>query len=280
MNVPLRIITADTRLSEPRGVKLLIVGPTGVGKTSLLRTIDPQRVLFVDGEAGDLAVQDLPLDTVRIDDWATVRNLACRVGGPNPSFAPASCYSELHYEAVGGALENLDHYDLIFVDSITAISRLSFRWAEQQPESRSARTGEKDLRGAYGLHAREMLMWLHQLQHARGKHIVFVGILEELTDDFNRPLGFQVQMEGSKVPREIGGVVDEFIVMDWVDFGDRKPLRAFVCSSPNQWGYPSKDRSGRLEQVEEPHLGKLLTKISCDRKPTLVSSTEPVAAQT
>jgi hypothetical protein len=279
MNAPLRIIAADTRLSEPRGVKLLIVGPTGVGKTSLLRTIDPQRVLFVDGEAGDFAVQDLPLDTVRVDDWATARNLACRIGGPNPSFAPTSCYSQAHYEAVGGPLENLDRYDLIFVDSITAISRLSFRWSEQQPEARSERTGAKDLRGAYGLHAREMLMWLHQLQHARGKHVVFVGILEKLTDDFNRPLGFQVQMEGSKVPREIGGVVDEFIVMDWVDFGDRKPIRAFVCSSPNVWNYPSKDRSGRLEQVEEPHLGKLLAKILSDRKPTLVS-TEPMTAQT
>ena len=54
----MKIIVADQRLTEPRGVKALIVGPTGVGKTSLLRTLDPARVLFVDSEAGDLAVQD------------------------------------------------------------------------------------------------------------------------------------------------------------------------------------------------------------------------------
>src|SRR5262245_29699096 len=171
----MKIIGADERLAQPRGVKILVAGPTGVGKTSLLRTLpDLSRVLFVDGEAGDLAVQDLPLDTIRVDDWQTARNIAVRIGGPNPSFAPTSCYSEAHYRAVGGALENLDRYDLIFVDSITAVSRLSFRWAEQQPEVRSERTGAKDLRGVYGLHGREMLMWLHQLQHVREKNVVFV----------------------------------------------------------------------------------------------------------
>jgi hypothetical protein len=274
----MKIIGADERLAEPRGVKILIAGPTGVGKTSLLRGLDPSRVLFVDGEAGDLAVQDVPADTIRVDDWPTARNLACRIGGPNPSFAPTSCYSHAHYESVGGSLENLERYELIFVDSITAISHLSFRSAEQQPEARSERTGAKDLRGAYGLHAREMLQWLHQLQHARSKHVVFVGILEKITDDFNRHLCFQLQMEGSKVPREIGGIVDEFIIMDWIDFGDGKPVRAFVCTSPNKWTYPAKDRSGRLDQMEEPHLGKLIAKITAS-KPALISSTEPQLAQ-
>ena len=65
----MQIISADERLREHRGAKVLIVGPTGVGKTSQLRTLDPARTLFVDVEAGDLAVLDLPVPTIRIDDW-------------------------------------------------------------------------------------------------------------------------------------------------------------------------------------------------------------------
>src|SRR5215831_6530651 len=112
----MRIIGAEERLAEARGVKALIVGPPGVGKTWQLRRLDPARTLFVDIEAGDLSVQDVPVDTVRVDDWPTARDLACRIGGPNSSYPPTACYSQAHYEAHGGALEGLDRYDVIFVD--------------------------------------------------------------------------------------------------------------------------------------------------------------------
>jgi AAA domain len=259
-----KIITADERMAEQRGVKLLIIGPTGVGKTSLLRTLDIDRTLFLDAEAGDLSVLDLRVATVRIDDWPSARDLACRIGGPNPSFSPTACYSHAHYDAIGGALERLDQFDTILADSITAISRLSFRWAEQQPEAFAERSGKKDVRGAYGLHAREMLMWLNQLQHARAKNVIFVGVLEKVADEFNR-FEWQLQMEGSKTARELPAIVDQIITYQFIDFGDGKPVRTFVCSSPNPWNFPAKDRAGRLDQLEEPHLGKLIAKLLAGR---------------
>jgi hypothetical protein len=275
----MQIISADQRLAEPRGVKALIVGPTGVGKTSLLRTLDAKRTLFFESEAGDLSVQDVPVDAIRVNDWPSARDLACRIGGPNPSFPPTACYSEAHYRAIGGALDNVDRYETVFVDSITAVSRLSFRWAEQQPEAFSERTGKKDVRGAYGLHAREMIAWLQHLQHARGKHVVFVGILEKVTDEFNAT-SWQAQMEGSRTGRELPGIVDQIITMQWIDFGDGAPTRAFVCTSPNAWGYPAKDRAGRLGQIEEPHLGKLIVKLvgPGQRKPFIVSPKQTLKA--
>ena len=243
--------------------------------TSLLRTLDPARTLFLDVEAGDLAVQDVPVDTIQLDDWSTARDIACRIGGPNPSYAPTACYSEAHYSAVGGAFDNFSKYDTVFVDSITALSRLSFRYAEQQPEAISERSGRKDVRGAYGLHAREMLAWLNQLQHARTINVIFVAILEKVIDDFNRA-EFQIQMEGAKTSRELPGIVDQIITMQFIEFGDGVPVRAFICTSPNRWGYPAKDRGGRLEQIEEPHLGKLIQKLvgPGERKPFIVSTPE------
>src|SRR5262249_4740201 len=139
------------------------------------------------------------------------------------------------------------------------------------PKHFSERSGKKDVRAAYGLHAREMLAWLHQLQHARKMNVFFLGILEKAIDDFNVTT-WQLQMEGNKTSRELPGVVDEIITMQWIDFGDAKPVRAFVCTQPNGWGYPAKDRAGRLEQIEEPHLGKLIDKLTSPgiRKPFIV----------
>jgi hypothetical protein len=151
-------------------------------------------------------------------------------------------------------------YDILFTDTLTAASRLSFAYAENSPDAVNER-GKKDLWGAYGAHVRQMLAWLYQLQQARNKHVIFIVALEKVTDKaFNTSWEFQI--EGNKTGREMPGIVDEVLTMAAIDFGDGKPVRAFVCTSPNPWGFPAKDRSGRLEQVEEPNLGKLITKLT------------------
>jgi AAA domain len=123
------------------------------------------------------------------------------------------------------------------------------------------------VRGSYGLHAREMILWLNQLQHARAKNIIFVGILERIVDEL-KVATWQLQSEGSKTARELPGIVDQIVTYQFLDFGDDKaPSRGFVCSNPNPWGYPAKDRSGRLEQIEKPDLGKLLTKLTNQHDP-------------
>ena len=155
----------------------------------------------------------------------------------------------------------LGGYRTIFIDSITAAGRLSFAWSSQQSEAFSDRSGKKDLRGAYGLHAREMLAWLMHLQQARTVNVILLGILETVVDDFNRT-EHRLQLEGARTGRELPAIVDEVITLDWIDFGDGVLTRSFICTSPNRWQYPAKDRSGRLDQFEEPHLGKLIDKLT------------------
>ena len=53
----LPIITADQRLAEPRGIKGCIFGKSGIGKTSLLWSLNATTTLFMDLEAGDLAIE-------------------------------------------------------------------------------------------------------------------------------------------------------------------------------------------------------------------------------
>jgi AAA domain len=126
------IIGANQRLAEQRGVTILLVGPTGVGKTRQLPTLGLDRVVFCDVEAGDLSVQDVAVDTTRIADWPACRDLACRIGGPDPSYPPTACYSQAHYDAVGGALEGLDKKDIFF----STVSRRSAGWRSAGPNNR------------------------------------------------------------------------------------------------------------------------------------------------
>lgn len=268
-NLP--IISADERLKETRGIKGCIFGKSGIGKTSLLWTLDPKTTLFFDLEAGDLAVEGWQGDTIRPKTWEECCDFAVFIGGPNRALRPDQKFSSKHYDEVCqkyGDPAILDKYDTIFIDSITVAGRLCFGYCQGQPEAFSEKSGKPDTRGAYGLHGREMIGWLTHLQHTRTKNIWFVGILDEKLDDFNRKY-FQPQIEGSKTGLELPGIVDQVITMAEVqpEDKDQKAYRAFICQTINPFNYPAKDRSRRLEIFEEPHLGRLMEKIRSEAKP-------------
>lgn len=258
----MQIIKASDRMKRRGGIKAVILGPSGVGKTTLLKTLDPAKTLFFDLEAGDLAVEGWPGDTIQPRTWDDCRNLAALISGPNPALRAEQPYSQAHFDHVNaeGQAADFEQYDTVFIDSITVAGRLCFNWAQGQPEAMSDRTGKPDTRGAYGLHGREMLAWLSHLQHARNRDIVFVGILDAKEDDYGRT-NWVPQIEGSKVGRELPGIVDEVITYQELSTEGGEKYRGLVCTSPNQWGYPAKDRSGRLDQIEKPHLGELFEKI-------------------
>ena len=261
MSLP--IISADERLVETRGITGVIFGKSGIGKTSLLWTLDAQKTLFFDLEAGDLAVQGWEGDSIRPRTWQECRDFAVFIGGANPALRDDQPYSEAHFKAVCekyGDPKALNKYETVFVDSITVAGRLCFGWCKGQPQAFSEKTGKPDTRGAYGLHGQEMIAWLTHLQHTRNKNIWFVGILDEKLDDFNRKI-FQPQIDGSKTGLELPGIVDQVVTMAEITADDGDQFRAFVNHTLNPYGFPAKDRSGRLAVLEEPHLGNLMAKI-------------------
>jgi hypothetical protein len=209
----MRITSAEERLKQQTGVKAAIFGPFGIGKTSLLKTLDE----------------------------------------------PTLC---LDLEAVQTKWKDCDFskYKCIFIDSITIALKLCLTWCKMQPESFSEKSGKPDTRSAYGLLASEMSGWLNQFQHVPDKDVIIVGLLEQKTDDFNRTI-WSPQIEGSKTTNELPGIVDEVISMISMKNEFGKLERKFVCHTLNQCGFPAKDRSGRLDEIEDAHLGKLLAKI-------------------
>ncbi len=275
----MKIISAGERMAERGGIKAVILGPSGIGKTTLLKTLDAKTTLFFDLEAGDLAVEGWQGDAIRPRTWDECRTLAALIAGPNPALRPEQNYSQAHFDHVNadGAAASFDAYSTIFIDSITVAGRLCFQWAQGQPEAFSEKTGKPDTRGAYGLHGREMVAWLSQLQHARNKTVVFVGILDQKEDDYGRTQ-WTAQIEGSKVGREMPGIVDQVISYQELQTDEGVKYRGLVCTSPNPWGYPAKDRSGRLEMIEKPHLGELFAKIKTGQRRDALETTIPTQA--
>ena len=104
-----------------------------------------------------------------------------------------------------------------------------------------------------------MIGLLKHLQHAPGKTVIFVGILEKVTDEFGR-VTWQPQMEGGKAARELPGIVDQVITLrlfaadgdGWRHDPEQRPTRRLVCRAGNPFGLPAKDRSGRLDVTEPP----------------------------
>lgn len=284
----LRIITADERLATKQKVNMAVFAPSGWGKTYQARTLDPKTTLFIDLEAGTLALNGDKEDgsdawqgsTVNVREeaakigvhpWEFARGLVCLLGGADPAAAPGSPYSAemlAQYEAGIGARSLFDAYEYIFIDSITVASRLAFSWAKRQPEALSEKTGKPDNRGAYGLLGQEMVTWLTQAQHISSKSVIVVGILDETKDDFGNK-EFSPQIEGGKAGRELAGIFDQVLTGAMFDVSSGTPVmdmkkgteRGFVCHLANGYGVPAKDRSGRLAALEAPDLGAILKKI-------------------
>ena len=271
-----RIVTAEQRLSAANNkTSLAIFGLPGVGKTTLLKTLPADKAVCLDLEAGMKSVQDWPGASIPVRGFGDFRDLAVLIGGADPAADPNAYYSERHYQHVrsvyaGSGLEEfLAAKPIVFVDSITDLTRQAMVFARQQPEAFSERTGKPDVRGAYGLLGREVIQALKHLQHAPGKTVIFVGVLEKVTDEFNVAT-WQPQMEGGKASRELPGIVDQVISMHLfsrdADGGyvldEKASERRLVCQAGNPFGLPAKDRSGRLNVTEPPDLGALLAKIN------------------
>jgi hypothetical protein len=272
--MPLKIITADERLAAPPKTNIAVFGPSGIGKTTLARTLDPKTTLFVDMEAGTLALSDWGGDVLDIraqatqlgvHPWQLERAIACVMCGPDPAADPADLgnpYSKANYDiycdVLGGA-DAFARYTTVFWDSITVASRHAFSWAQGQPEAFSEKTGKPDTRGAYGLLGREMVRWLTTIQHIKDKSTVVVGLLNEETDDLRR-VTYSLQIEGGKAKNELAGIFDSVFTLTSFKTEEGEPYRALVCQQLNQWGYPAKDRSGRLDVVERPDLAFVINK--------------------
>ena len=289
----LQITTADQRLQQRNKVNIAMLGPYGVGKTFQARTLSPDDTLFIDLEAGMLAVEGdvtLPDGTVmpswrgdsinvmesaaalQCHPWEFARGIACLLRGYDPAAPEEDPYSLTWYNFYAERLfdpEVFKKYTNVFIDSATVASRMSLSWAKRQPEIISEKTGKQDGWALYGINGQELVTWFTNIQHISSKNVILSALLTEKKDKFDR-ITNEVQMEGSKAGNELPGIFDQVVTLGLFSHDpatgtisydpEKGKERAFVCHKDNGFGVPAKDRSGRLDLLEPPNLQALIEK--------------------
>ena len=207
------------------GVKVLVYGQAGAGKTSLIKTLPNPIVLSAEG--GLLSIQDDDLPYIEVADMATLHE--------------AYAWLTASDEAKG--------YESVALDSISEIAEVVLN-AEKK--------ATKDPRQAYGAMQEQMADIIRAFRDLPGRHVYMSAKLEKSQDEMGRIL-YSPSMPGNKTGQALPYFFDEVLALRVERDAEGVTQRALMCDSDGLW--LAKDRSGRLDAWEAPDLGAVIAKI-------------------
>lgn len=258
----LTIISAEQRLLDAT-VKGQVWGLAGVGKTTLLKTLDGPTTLCVSAEGGLLSVQRddefgprYAGDTIEPSNWLEVLSITDGMCGP--SSAP---FSKVEHRPAP-----LQKYKTVFIDSTSVVSKWCLEWAQTQPEAFSEKKTKADgtpapnLLGAYGLLGRMMEQWAWRWKNAPGINVWLVGGLERKENDVGGKDWLPL-LAGSKLQSALPYVMDFVLVMSRFKAADGNVYTGLFTDPKGEFGtVPVKVRGGGFDPIEQPHLGHFMAK--------------------
>jgi len=207
------------------GVKLLVYGQAGAGKTSLIKTLPAPIVLSAEG--GLLSIQDADLPYIEVNDAATLRE----------------AWSWLATSAEAAEFQS------VALDSISEIAEVVLN-AEKK--------ATKDPRQAYGAMQEQMTDIIRAFRDLPGRHVYMSAKVEKQQDEMGRVL-YSPSMPGNKTGQALPYFFDEVLALRVERDADGVAQRALMCDSDGLW--QAKDRSGKLSTWEAPDLGAIIAKI-------------------
>jgi len=208
------------------GVKLLVYGQAGAGKTSLIKTLPNPVVLSAEG--GLLSLQDADLPFIEITSM-----------------------EDLH-EAYAWVADS-DHKS-VALDSISEIAEVCLN-----TEKKLKVNGKLvDPRQAYGAMQEQMADIIRAFRDLPGRHVLMTAKLEKTQDEMGRVL-YSPSMPGNKTGQALPYFFDEVLALRVEKDAEGGTQRALMCDSDGLW--LAKDRSGKLGTWEAPDLGEIINKI-------------------
>lgn len=206
------------------GVKVLVYGQAGAGKTSLIKTLP--NVVVLSAEGGLLSIQDANLPYIEIISMSDLMEA---------------------YEWLSSTAAK--DFKSVALDSISEIAEVCLNH-----EKKIA----KDPRQAYGAMQEQMADVIRAFRDLPGRHVLMTAKLEKATDEMGRIL-YSPSMPGNKTGQSLPYFFDEVLALRVEKDVDGNSQRALMCDSDGLW--IAKDRSGKLATWEAPDLGEIIKKI-------------------
>lgn len=217
---------------------ICIYGCSGIGKTSLAKTLPPSRTLIVDAESGlaSLASSDAKLG---------IDNISLSKDDNGQALKEEARYHRFkEFMELIQSPEMKKKYDYIFIDSLTEIGQ------NIQKHMSTLHEGFK-LWGEYTSAMMSMVKFFRDLDHYT---IIFVALEGRIEDDSGNSMAYP-DIGGKKAKEYLLPAFDECFRM----IVDAEKNRWLVTQSTAKT--QAKDRSGKLAELEAPHLGNILAKI-------------------
>jgi hypothetical protein len=219
-------ITTTQQAAQLHGIKCLIYGKSGAGKTKLAATAPAPIILSA--ESGILSLREFQIPMIQIK---TVADL-----------------TEVHQWALNSA--EARQFATIYIDSISEIGEVVLANAKAQV---------KDPRQAYGELIEKMMATIKAFRDLPGKNVVMAAKQEPIKDEMTGIVQYGPSMPGSKLGPQLPYLFDEVFRLGVGKTPQGVEYR-FLQTGPDLQ-YDAKDRSGSLDPVERPDLSFVFSKI-------------------
>lgn len=224
-------LTTTDQFSLANGIKMLVYGKSGVGKTRLAGTAPQATVeegghaIIVSAEGGLLSLRGVSIPVIEIKTLDDLNRAHDYLIGP------------------AGA-----QYWTIIIDSISEIAEKVLA---------NAKAGTKDGRQAYGQLADQMWETIRSLRDIKGKHVVMIA-KAEFSKDQNGVTRWMPSMPGNRLTQ---GLAYYFDIVGHLGTYQAAggPHTSLQFHADLQ--YEAKDRSGSLDFFEYPDLKAIFNKI-------------------
>lgn len=213
----------------------LVVGPSGIGKTSLVKTLpEPEEnILLISAESGLSCLDGTNIDVVEVDPNRTMESIE-------------EIYDFLQDD------EQKKKYKYVFIDSLTEIGQLVVAELKKDPHFGQP----KNALQMWGKYTELMTMIIKSYRDLSDYSVIFTCLDAVEKDGLEKFESFNIQGTGIKNSIKAWFDLVMFYKVYKDESGSHRMLVTDIAEAPL-----SKDRTGKLESYEPADLSAIINKI-------------------